>query len=109
MTAVARVLPRDWDGHRLLRFLTGLALLALAFATHLLPAPAAAAPAAPASAPAAVAEVTRAERPVAEAVATEPLVPPAPVLLLLVLMAASVVVLTGVATRTPAVRGPPLS
>ncbi|MBU2666493.1 hypothetical protein KOI35_23585 [Actinoplanes bogorensis] len=38
MTAVARVLPRDWDGHRLLRFLTGLAMLALAFAAHLAPA-----------------------------------------------------------------------
>ncbi|WP_127504315.1 hypothetical protein [Actinoplanes solisilvae] len=32
MTAVARVFPRDWDGHRFLRFLTGLALLALALA-----------------------------------------------------------------------------
>ncbi|MFF5294518.1 hypothetical protein [Paractinoplanes globisporus] len=31
MTAVARVLPRDWDGRRLLRFLAGLAMLALAF------------------------------------------------------------------------------
>jgi hypothetical protein len=29
---VARLLPRHWDGRRLLRFLTGLALLALAFA-----------------------------------------------------------------------------
>lgn len=28
---VARMLPRHWDGPRLLRFLTGLALLALAF------------------------------------------------------------------------------
>ncbi len=31
---VARVLPRHWDGQRLLRFLAGLALLALAFAAH---------------------------------------------------------------------------
>jgi hypothetical protein len=31
---VARLLPRHWDGQRLLRFLTGLALLALAFAAH---------------------------------------------------------------------------
>jgi hypothetical protein len=50
VTAVARILPRHWDGQRLLRFLTGLALLALAF----LPQPGAAvpvgAPAAPASA-----------------------------------------------------------
>jgi len=29
--AADRVLPRNWDGRRLLRFLTGLALLALAF------------------------------------------------------------------------------
>jgi hypothetical protein len=28
---VARLLPRDWDGQRLLRFLAGLAMLALAF------------------------------------------------------------------------------
>jgi hypothetical protein len=31
---VARLLPRHWDGQRLLRFLTGLALLALAFAAY---------------------------------------------------------------------------
>ena len=31
VTAVARLLPRDWDGGRLLRFLAGLAMLALAF------------------------------------------------------------------------------
>ena len=29
---VGRLLPRHWDGGRLLRFLTGLALIALAFA-----------------------------------------------------------------------------
>ena len=46
MAVVRRLLPRHWDGHRLLQFLTGLALLALTFG-----APAAAAappPAAPA-------------------------------------------------------------
>ncbi|MEV4638784.1 hypothetical protein AB0J80_15670 [Actinoplanes sp. NPDC049548] len=32
MTVVARLLPRLWDGRRLLQFLTGLALIALAFA-----------------------------------------------------------------------------
>ena len=37
VTAVARVLPRNWDGSRLMRFLAGLAMLALAFTT---PAPA---------------------------------------------------------------------
>jgi hypothetical protein len=31
VAVVARLLPRDWDGQRLLRFLTGLAMLALAF------------------------------------------------------------------------------
>jgi hypothetical protein len=41
VTAVARVHPRNWDGRRLLRFLAGLAMLALAFTT---PAPAAPAP-----------------------------------------------------------------
>ena len=38
MAAVARVLPRLWDGRRLLRFLTGLAMLTLAFTAP--PAPA---------------------------------------------------------------------
>lgn len=32
--AVARVLPRLWDAPRLMRFLAGLALMALAFATY---------------------------------------------------------------------------
>ena len=41
MAFVERLLPRHWDGRRLLQFLTGLALLALAFAV---PAGAAAAP-----------------------------------------------------------------
>jgi hypothetical protein len=45
---LTRLLPRDWDGRRLLQFLTGLALLALAFA----------APIAPAAAPVAAAPVT---------------------------------------------------
>ncbi|MFI7544079.1 hypothetical protein [Actinoplanes sp. NPDC049599] len=31
MATVARLLPRHWDGRRLLQFLTGLALIALAF------------------------------------------------------------------------------
>jgi len=42
---VERLLPRHWDGRRLLQFLTGLALLALAFAG---PGAAVAAPASPA-------------------------------------------------------------
>ncbi|GIE92860.1 hypothetical protein Ari01nite_03250 [Paractinoplanes rishiriensis] len=35
------MLPRDWDGHRLLRFLAGLAMLALAFSAPAMPAVAA--------------------------------------------------------------------
>ena len=45
MAIVERLLPRHWDGRRLLQFLTGLALLALAFA---LPGGAVATPATPA-------------------------------------------------------------
>src|SRR5688500_18111244 len=33
VAVVARLLPRHWDGSRLLRFLAGLAMLALAFTT----------------------------------------------------------------------------
>jgi hypothetical protein len=41
VTAVTYVLPRLWDGRRLLRFLTGLAMIALAFTVHVTsPAPA---------------------------------------------------------------------
>jgi hypothetical protein len=45
------VLPRDWDAGRLLRFLTGLAMLALAFAANagLIATPVGAAPVAPAT------------------------------------------------------------
>jgi hypothetical protein len=57
---VARALPRHWDGHRLLRFLTGLALLAVAFAAPFLAARGFAVPHqdAPAAPPAAVRTVT---------------------------------------------------
>jgi hypothetical protein len=41
VTTVARLLPRHWDGRRLLQFLTGLALIALAFAVPALLGPAA--------------------------------------------------------------------
>ena len=44
MAAVARILPRFWDGRRLLQFLTGLALIAVAFAIPALAAPPATAP-----------------------------------------------------------------
>ncbi|GAA2499471.1 hypothetical protein [Winogradskya humida] len=39
MAAVARLLPRYWDGRRLLQFLAGMALIALAFAIPTLTAP----------------------------------------------------------------------
>jgi hypothetical protein len=45
VAVVRRLLPRYWDGHRLLQFLTGLALLALTFGGSAVPAtPAPAAP-----------------------------------------------------------------
>jgi len=40
VATVARLLPRHWDGRRLLQFLTGLALIALAFAIPALTGPA---------------------------------------------------------------------
>jgi hypothetical protein len=62
------VLPRQWDGRRLLRFLTGLAMLALAFTVHVTPpAPAPALSAAP---PVAVASSVSPAAP--EAVSVEP-------------------------------------
>jgi hypothetical protein len=52
VAVVARILPRHWDGRRLLQFLTGLALIALSFAVRVdgpvaTPVTVAAAPAAP--------------------------------------------------------------
>jgi hypothetical protein len=66
MAVLARLLPRDWDGRRLLQFLTGLALLALAFAVPAAPVAAAA----PAPAPVVVTEVSQAG-PVVEAPAVD--------------------------------------
>jgi hypothetical protein len=64
---LARLLPRHWDGQRLLRFLTGLALLALAFAAPIFAAPvsAAAAPVSAAVAPVPAAVPASAALPVA--------------------------------------------
>src|SRR3954452_6421684 len=39
VSALVHVLPRYWDGRRLLRFLTGLAMLAFAFTAHVPAAP----------------------------------------------------------------------
>ena len=61
MAVARRLLPRHWDGHRLLQFLTGLALLALTFGGATVPA--APPPAAPVS--------TTVEAPPAEPAAPE--------------------------------------
>src|SRR3954451_23640866 len=60
VAVVARLHPRHWDGHRLLQFLTGLALLALSFIAPAAPAVAAPAPA-PVTAEAAARAVAAAE------------------------------------------------
>ena len=110
MTAVAAVLPRYRDGHRLLRLLAGLAMLALACTAHLLPpaTPALVTSAPMASAPAVVRTV--AEPAGADVAHTaEPAAPgsprvPAP----LVLIVATAAVLLGVlAPRVPTGRAPP--
>jgi hypothetical protein len=44
VAAAGRLYPRHWDGHRLLQFLTGLALLTLAFGTTAASAPPASSP-----------------------------------------------------------------
>jgi hypothetical protein len=101
VTAVARVLPRSWDGPRLLRFLTGLAMLALAFtapASTLPPAPAPTAATAPAlAAPAPAAPAARAAVP---ATATAATFDPAPIVAGEPLQAAAV--LTAVRSVLPA-------
>ena len=65
MAFVERLLPRHWDGRRLLQFLTGLALLALAFA---IPGAAVATPASPAPVTSVVSTVEAAVGPVVGAV-----------------------------------------
>ncbi|XVU23444.1 hypothetical protein ACQPZJ_40305 [Actinoplanes sp. CA-054009] len=102
MAAVTRVLPRHWDGRRLLRFLTGLAMLALAFT---MPATPSVAPAAPVAVVSSVRAEAATETPAAT-LADEPgPVPPAPVPALIA--ATVIVLLTGVALRVRPVRGPP--
>lgn len=98
VTAVTRVLPRHWDGRRLLRFLTGLAMLALAFTVHVTP-PAPALPAAPPAAVASSVSPTAPQTVAAEPVAALPALPPATP----VVISAAVLVL--VAGRLLSVRG----
>lgn len=117
MADLARVLPRHWDGRRLLRFLAGLAMLALtltapafseqaAFVAPAVSGPAGFAAAAPATAagpatdaasPDAVASVV--DRSFGEL--------PLPLLPSTLVVAVAVAVLAGVATRVPAPRAPP--
>ena len=115
MTAVAGVLPRYWDGHRLLRFLAGLAMLALACTAPL--GTLAAGPLSAASAPAVVRTVAVADSTDAEPAAAgspvvrvaEPVAPRAPLTPApAVLLAATAVVLLGtLAPRIRADRAPP--
>jgi hypothetical protein len=102
---VARVLPRLWDGQRALRFLAGLAMLALAFAANAgLISPSVPAPsAAPASVSVATVAVDEAPAPdIADVVV--------PVLLVVTLVVTGTL-LPGAGRlgwRMPARRGPPL-
>jgi hypothetical protein len=109
---VARVLPRHWDGSRLLRFLTGLAMIALAFTAHVAPPALTAAPPTPTAAP--VAQVAPAERatsrPAPEASAAVVSLPAAPVETPVVIGSAVILALiTGFALRVRAGRAPPLA
>ena len=106
VAVVAHVLPRHWDGRRLLRLFTGLAMLALAFTG---PAAFPVAPPAPvvvtASAPGGVVLASAAAIPAA----IEPPVPavPAPVTLPLTVLIAAVLIPAGLALRVRAERAPP--
>ncbi|HEY0533425.1 MAG TPA: hypothetical protein VGD29_17685 [Actinoplanes sp.] len=118
MTAVTRVLPRHWDGRRLLRFLTGLAMLALAFTVHMTPPapsppslPAALPAAAPAALPAA-APASSTVTPPSSTVTEEPVasLPALPIETPLAISSAVVLPLVaGFALRVRAERAPPLA
>ncbi len=104
VAVAAHVLPRHWDGRRLLRFLTGLAMLALAWTV-----PAAIEPAPPVPA---VRAATAQSGPITEAAAEIPAairrpLPPAPVTVPLVVLAAVILVPAGLALRVRAERAPP--
>jgi di/tricarboxylate transporter len=102
------VLPRDWDGRRLLRFLTGLAMLALAFTVHATP-PAPALPAAQPAAAVASAVSTVATTPSATADELPALPPPPRETPLYVSSAIILLLITGFALRVRAERAPPLA
>jgi hypothetical protein len=103
---VAHVLPRHWDGRRLLRFFTGLAMLALAFTV---PAAVEAAPPVPsvitASAQSGVVLEAAADLPAA----IERPMPAAPATVLLVILATAIIVPARLALRVRAERAPPAS
>ncbi|WP_203734305.1 hypothetical protein [Paractinoplanes durhamensis] len=107
MTAVARVLPRHWDGRRLLRFLTGLAMLALAFTT---PAPAAPATPIPVTSVAQSAETPASVPPGESATAVSEVrvvAAPRPAEILAITGLGLLVVLIGAAPRIRGERAPP--
>jgi hypothetical protein len=109
VAAVVRVLPRHWDGRRLLRFLTGLAMLALAFAA---PPLSSVAPAAPVPAVSSVrleaASPVQVDAVAGTARRTEHVEPPtAPVAVPLIIAATVIVLVAAAAPRARTVRGPP--
>lgn len=110
VAVVARVLPRHWDGSRLLRFLAGLAMLTLAFTTPSVASPVEATAPPAVAAPAVVAEAgSTAAAPdtdVTPSTAAERLRPAMPVTAPLV-VAAAVLILAGLAARAQAERAPP--
>jgi hypothetical protein len=108
----ARLHPRHWDGQRFLQFLTGLALLALAFAAPLAPSSVAPAPAAVLAAPAT--ETVAVEEPAGPAAVEVPAPPAAETCRLgasgyrpVVPPADTSTALTGVEQRAHGSRGPP--
>ena len=110
VAVVAQVFPRLLDGRRLLRFFTGLAMLALAFSSSAFSAPALGegAPPAPivitASAQSGVVlEAAAAEIPAA----VEPPMPAAPVTVPLIVLIAAMLIPAGLALRVRAERAPP--
>jgi hypothetical protein len=111
VAVVARLLPRHWDGRRLLRFLAGLAMLALAVTAPAVPAPAVPAPPLAAPVDASLSAIVAApERAAVEESIAEPIhlpelplrsAPATPI------VAATLLVLAGVALRARAQRAPP--